>query len=881
MRLSSGSRLGPYEIVSLLGVGGMGEVYRARDTRLDRDVAVKVLSAAHSAAPGFRSRFEREARTVAALSHPHICTVHDVGHDAGTDYLVMELIEGTTLAARLDEELLPLSQALEYGIQIADALERAHRAGVVHRDLKPGNVMVTKAGVKLVDFGLAKNARPALAEIAVASTSPAEVTAAGTILGTLQYMAPEQIEGADADPRTDIFSLGTVLYEMVTGRKAFEGKTPASVIGAILRDQPPPVAAHLPHAPRTLDRVIATCLAKDPADRWQSARDLRRELQWVADELADPVASSRLAVPDRRGLRPWLAAVLVGTGLLAGIAMGWAGRSAPAPGAVARWTFPVAPIGNTARVAISQDAETIVYDGTRADGVQQVYVKRRDQLEPAPVRGTDGVTQLTLSPDGAWVLFVAGSHLLKVPLAGGAVAAVCDVPRNVLGLSWGAGDQIVFGSTEGLHHVPASGGEAILLTRVDPGAKESAHGWPVLLADGRTILFAISRAAVPEIAVTSLAGEASRTLTRGTHPRVTAAGDLLFSRGGTVWATRANADFSRLMREPVPVLESVTSLLSGYAAFDVAANGTLVYRPRRPESHQLSWVEPTGRVSAAVNERFDGIYHGPPALSPNGRRLAVSRHPTNGVDQIVIYDLERGIQTLLTGVSGTSRWPVWTPDGTRLTFASEREGSWDVFEVPANGAGEPQPLLVAPHQQVPWSWSPDGETLAYISGEVAVFDIWFLRRGGEPVALPPPTGGRGPRISASVAFSSDGKWIVYHSDESGRIEVYLRPYPGPGDPIQVSTDGGRYPTWSRDGQAILYSTADNRVMSVAVRLTSEPVLSQPTELFRLQFGNDGARPYDVAADGRLIAIQDLNTTPASIVVVEHWTQELARLLAAP
>jgi Tol biopolymer transport system component len=432
-----------------------------------------------------------------------------------------------------------------------------------------------------------------------------------------------------------------------------------------------------------------------------------------------------------------------------------------------------------------------------------------------------------------------------------------------------------------LYRVAAAGGEATLLTRVDPATKETAHGWPVLLADGRTVLFAISRAAVPEVAVTSLSGDGPRTLTRGTHPRVTAAGDLLFSRGGTVWATRANADFSRLIREPVPVLESVNSLLSGYTAFDVAANGTLVYRPRRHESHQLSWVDPTGRVSAAVNERFDGIYHGPPALSPNGRRLAVSRHPTNGVDQIVIYDLERGIQTQLTGVGGTSRWPVWTPDGTALTFASEREGSWDVFEVPATGAGEPRPLLVAPRQQVPWSWSPDGQTLAYVSGEVAVFDIWFLRRGGEPVALPPSTGGRGPRLSESVAFSPDGTWIVYHSDESGRMEVYLRPYPGPGDSIQVSTGGGRHPAWSQDRRAILYSTADNRVMSVGVQLTAEPVLSQPTEVLRLQFGNDGARPYDVAPDGRLIAIQNLNTTPDSVVVVEQWTQELERMLVAP
>ena len=877
MPLTPGSRLGPYDIDSLLGAGGMGEVYLARDSRLDRRVAIKVLPESHAADAEFRSRFEQEARTIAALNHPHICTVYDVGHHQGSDYIVMELIEGTTLAERLSKQRLSVEESVAFGIQIASALERAHRAGIVHRDLKPGNVMVTKGGVKLVDFGLAKGPAPAVVAsgLSALATTPANVTAPGRILGTLQYMAPEQVEGLEADARTDIFSFGAMFFEMLTGRKAFDAKSAAGLLGAILKDEPPPVSTLQPRAPRALNRVVATCLAKDPDDRWQSARDLRRELQWVVDGTVDGGA----VVRDRRAPRFWLvAAALAAVSVAAGIVAGLSMRPATPPPAVARWSFPTASVGNSTRIAVSRDAQAIVYESLRADGVQQLFVRRRDQLEPVAVRGTEGAVQLALSSDEAWILFVAGTQLRKVPFDGGPVTAVCDVPPNVVGLSWGPKDEIVFGSAEGLFRVPAAGGRPTQITRVDPAQKETAHGWPVLLPDAETIVFVISRATIPEIAVTTLSGETPRVLVRGTHPRVTTAGDLLFTRGSTVWATRLAPDFSRVAREPVPVVEGVSSLLSGYTAYDISASGTLVYRPRQAQTHQLSWVTRDGRTSPATSERLDGIYHGPPALSHDGRRLAISRHPTNGLDQIAIYDLQRGIQTNLTGVSGTSRWPVWTPDDSRLTFASEREGSWDLFEVSGNGAGAPEPLLVAPEDQWPWSWSADGLTLGYVGGRVGVFDIWFLPRGGKPYQLPRIAGSPVGTASPAVQFSPDGKWIAFQSDESGRMEVYIRPFSGREGVVQVSTAGGRYPIWSRDGREILYLTGTDRLMSVNVKFGVEPVLAQPEELFRIQLGNDGSRPYDVAADGRLIAIQDLNTTPASIVVVEQWTQELGRLL---
>ena len=852
----------------------MGEVYRARDTRLDRRVAIKVLPESHATDPEFRSRFEQEARTIAALNHPHICTVYDVGQHQGSDYIVMELIEGQSLAERMEKQRLSVDEALGYGIQIASALERAHRAGIVHRDLKPGNVMVTKGGVKLVDFGLAKATPAAVASgLSALSTTPANVTVPGRILGTLQYMSPEQIEGLESDARTDIFSFGSMFYEMVTGRKAFDAKTPAGLLGAILKDQPPAVRALQPLAPRALNRVVAACLAKDPDDRWQSARDLRRELQWVADGRTEDAVAAKAARPRRR----WLVGVVAGGAALAGVALGLALRPAPPPADVTRWAFATSSVGTSSRIAITRDARAVVYEALRQDGVQQLFVRRRDQLGPVPVRGTEGAMQLALSPDASWILFVAGRQLLKVPFDGGPISVICPVPRNVAGLAWGPTDEIVFGSAEGLYRVPAAGGSPAPLTRANAAENETAHGWPTILPDGRTIVFTVSRATIPEVAVTTMAGDAPRPLARGTHPRVTPGGDLLFTRGSTVWAAKLDAGAGRLLSEPVPVVEGVNSLLSGYTAFDLAANGTLVYRPRLSESHQLSWVSRDGRITPATTERFDGIYHGPPALSPDGRHLAVARHPTNGVDQIAIFDLQRGISTALTGVSGTSRWPVWTPDGRRLTFASEREGSWDLFEVPASGAGAPEPLLVAPDDQWPWSWSPDGQTLGYVGGRVGVFDIWFLPRGGKPFQLPVVAGSPVGSASPAVQFSPDGAWVAYQSDESGRMEVYVRPFRG-GPSVQVSTNGGRYPIWSRNGREILYLNGIDRIMSVSVRTAAEPALGPPVELFRIRLGNDGSRPYDVASDGRLLAIQDLNTTPDSIVVVEHWTDELGRLL---
>jgi serine/threonine-protein kinase len=883
MPIEAGMRLGPYEILDTLGVGGMGEVYRARDTRLGRMVALKVLADAVSANPDFRSRFEREARAVAALNHPHICTIHDVGRHDGVDFLVMELVEGQTLSRRLEHGPLPLDQALRYAAEIADALDKAHRAGIVHRDLKPDNIMVTKTGVKLLDFGLAKSYVPGLTGtgVSVLPTVQTNLTMQGTILGTLQYMAPEQIEGGEADVRTDIFAFGAVLYEMVTGRKAFAGRSAASLMGAILRDDPPPVASLQPLAPAGLDRVVKTCLAKDPDDRWQSARDLLRELQWLSGAPADSVTgyAARPATVTTAGrpaghtrsARPWMLGV---TGLALGVLAGaaavfWLDSSrTPTAAPVARWSFATGAFDDSSSdLHISRDGRLVVFAAAGADGVRRLHTRLLRQLEPVTIRGTDGAMWAALSPDGRWVAFSDDVQIRRVSIDGGAPLTVCDVPGGALGLAWAPGDVIVFGTEQGLRRVPVSGGTPEAVTEVNTADQEVAHGWPDVLPDGETVVFAIGRGAALTLALVPLAGAAPRLLVDGTSPRVVPGGRLIFLRGTTVWGAQLDSANARLVSEPAPLLDGVGSLLVGYGAFDVSEAGTLVYRPRVSGRHQLAWIGADGRSSQAVDETFEGVYHGPPALSPDGTRVALTRHLVGGEDEIGIYDLERGGRTPLGGLSGaTSRFPVWTRDGALLTFASQRDGSWDIFEVPAGG-GEPRVLLSEPDSQAPLDWLPGGRLLAYHVSR-GISEVAFLSRDGG-VNVPPAI-----LRGSSAMFSPDGKWLLYQRAQSGRADVFLQPLPGPGAPTQVSTAGGRSPTWSPDGRWIYFVTGDNRIVRVSVRFTPDPVLGTTEEVARVRLTADGSRSYALAPDGRLLVIQDLNETPPSVVVVENWAQEL-------
>ncbi len=620
MTLAAGSRLGPYEILSPVGAGGMGEVYRARDTRLERTVAIKVLPAHLSQSEELRQRFEREAKTISQLSHPHICALYDVGQavleedrrqalGAGRQisYIVMEYLEGETLTDRLVKGPLPTDQVLRYGIEMADALDKAHRQGIVHRDLKPGNVMLTKSGVKLLDFGLAKAfERPLDAagrEQAAAAQHPLakrnltalstvmggpNLTQEGTILGTFQYMAPEQLEGKETDARTDIFAFGAVLYEMATGKKAFEGKSQASLIAAILTADPAPVSAIQPMTPPALDRVVKTCLAKDPEDRWQSAHDIGSELTWIAQ--GGSQAALAAARPGARRKPVWIfTAALLTAAAFAGF-LGWklgTGRMPPRP--IIRFSLPLtSPLAVQEpwwrpAIALSPDGRSLVYAAQRA-GDTQLYLRRLDQPESTPLPGTEGGSGPFFSPDGQWVGFFAGLKLLKVPIAGGAPVTVCEAASG-RGASWGSDDTIVFAGSfyGGLSRVPASGGTPRPLAVLDPKKGERSHRWPEILPGGKAVLFAVgvggswdeARIVVQPVDT----GDRRILVEGGSQPRYVPAGYIVYGRGGSLLAVPFDRQRLKVTGSPFQVVERVATEESGAVEFTFSADGSLVYLP--------------------------------------------------------------------------------------------------------------------------------------------------------------------------------------------------------------------------------------------------------------------------------------------------------------
>jgi serine/threonine protein kinase len=553
MALPAGTRLGPYEVVAALGAGGMGEVYKARDTRLDRTVAVKILPSALAADPQFRERFDREARAISQLSHPHICTLHDVGDHDGTAYLVLELIDGEPLAARLEKGALPIDQALKIGVEIASALDTAHRAGIVHRDLKPANVMLTKIGAKLLDFGLAKTTGAVVATSGLSmapTTPPATMTAAGTILGTFQYMAPEQIEGLEADARTDIFAFGCVLYEMLTGKKAFEGKTRASLLGAILKDEPPPVSQLQLLSSAALDRLVATCLAKEPDDRWQSARDVMRELQWIAANPATTATATASPLPQKITRRRWVAAIAaaaVVVSMASDAVVRLATRPQPVPRPVIRLrattpaTAPLWTRDPAADVAISIDGSRLAYFAGEAQS--QLYVRWLDHDDAVPIAGVTNARGPFFSPDGEWIGFFQGADLKKVSVRGGPSVTIChDCVGGNRGATWGEDDTIVLsaaGGTQSLRRVPAAGGDAVPLGPANAQTDgQSGQLWPEFLPGDRGILFTTGLGPVGEnstIAVHDLKTGADRVLIRGgSHPRYVSTGHLVYAVAGTL-----------------------------------------------------------------------------------------------------------------------------------------------------------------------------------------------------------------------------------------------------------------------------------------------------------------------------------------------------------
>ena len=923
MPLSPGTALGPYEVTAQIGAGGMGEVYKARDQRLDRTVAIKVLPAHVADDPDLRQRFEREAKAVAALSHPHICPIFDIGQQDGVDYLVMEYLEGETLAQRLSRGALPPAEVLRYATELADALDKAHRQGIVHRDLKPGNLILTKAGSKLLDFGLAKlkepGARPNLSGLSALPTQEMPLTETGTILGTFQYMAPEQLEGKDADARTDIFAFGAVVYEMATGRKAFEGKSQASLIGAILERDPPPISTLQPMSPPALDRLVKRCLAKDPDDRWQTASDLLEALRWTAEGgslvgIAAPALAGR-----RTRERLWGAAGLLAGAVVAGVAVWLAIASGPpAPASRSRFVIDVGPAqpipvtGVRTMPALSQDGSRLVYVANLG-GTTQLYMRQMDLIEAQPLPGTVTAYEPFFSPDGEWVAFFqpGARELRKVSVRGGQPLTLCAAYPPTGG-TWLADGTIIFTSQSAdsaaagsvLFQVPDAGGTPQQLTTLDAENGELYHRWPHILPGDQVVLFTVgtsleSSDASRIVALSLETGEQHTIIEGGYNARYVPTGHVVFARQGTLWA--AAFDLGRLEKTgpEVVVLQGVeVSPSVGSVPFAYSRDGLLVYMPGSAmglagvATRSLVWVNQRGEKELLPLPERSYEY---PRVSPDGNRLAVSSLDERRVEyDIWVYDVRSGAGLRLTH-EGNNRLPIWTPDGRHVVFSSTLDapvpdnfagGTWwgNLFRVPADGSGDVERLTTSDHSQGLTSVSADGTTLAY-SNIVEAGQQWEVWAASTEAGAEPQPLVSGPFRQGTATFSPDGRWLAYRSDETGEFEIYVQPYPGPGPKTPVSIGGGSAPIWSHDGRELFYRNG-RQVMAVEIQAAAALSAGAPQRLFEGDYlvGGTGGRRYDVAPDGRFLMIEraavrqaEGESTSAQFVAVLNWFEELKQL----
>ncbi len=878
MTLAAGSKLGPYEILSQLGAGGMGEVYKARDTRLEREVAVKILRPGESSSEEMRLRFEREAKAISQLSHPHICALYDVGSHEGTEYLVMEYLEGETLASRIAKGPLALDQLLPIGIQTADALDRAHRHGIAHRDLKPGNVMLTKSGVKLLDFGLAKTLAPQAAPAGLTSlptmASPKHLTQQGTILGTFQYMAPEQLEGGEADARSDIFALGAVLYEMATGKKAFDGKSQASLIGSILKDNPPAASSLAPMTPPALDRVIATCLSKDPENRFQTAHDVKLQLQWIGE--GGSQAGLPAPVAARRKSREKLAWSLAAAATVAALvfAVGFV-RRAPAPLRTVRFEIAM-PEGVTAIDAprISPDGRTLAFNATDATGKSRIWIRALNSLNAHPLEGTEGTTRPFWSPDSRHLGFFAEGKLKKIDVAGGPAQKICDAPTGSDG-SWSRDGVILFDGNpnDPILRVAAAGGTPTIAVKPDAARKEGTVAWPEFLPDGRHFLYMATGEKAEDNAYrigTLDSAESKAVAPAQTLVTYAPPGYLLFVRDKTLVAQRFDAKASRTTGEPVPLAEHIGTDAVGLARFSVSQDGVLVYRTGE-SGDRLVWVDRSGREAETIGD--PGEHHNP-SLSPGGDRLAYDlADPRTGKTDIWIRDLKRGVSSRLTFGPGDSFCPLWSPDGRTVTYTRGQ----DLVEKPVDGRGEEKLLFKSDGLNIACDWSHDGRTLIFMGrSKDTGWDIWMLPLAGEKKPVPFL---RTPFMEIIPVVSPDGRYVAYQSNESGRSEVYVQSFPGPGGKWQVSAAGGAEPRWRADGHELLYRAPDQKIMAVEVRTGDSFTAGVPQPLFQGRFDLGVARSrYLPTADGkRFLAVAPLgreSMTPTTVVL--NWFSELGR-----
>ncbi len=868
-----------------LGAGGMGEVYRARDTRLDRDVAVKVLPAHLTRSPEFKQRFEREARSISQLTHPNICTLHDIGQHDGTDFLVMELLEGETLAQRLTKGPLPLDQVLRHGVEIASALDAAHRKGVVHRDLKPGNVMLTKTGAKLLDFGLAKSSGIIESDPSAVTVSQ-PLTTKGTLLGTFQYMAPEQLEGIEADARTDIFAFGAVLYEMATGKRAFEGHSRASLIASIMSAQPRPISELQPLTPPALDRLIRKCMAKDPDARWQSAADIADELRWISEGGSSASGTATGAVQGAR--RQYRRGVLSGALLVAvlGAALVWSMREPPkaVPPLHLSVSLPGpdvvdAGLENLA-IALSPDGQSLAYCA-RGGGIN-LYLRRLDQRDSTKLPGTEGAYDPFFSPNGEWIGFFAGTKLRKVSVRGGVSIPLADSIESRSG-TWVNNETIVFAPTFGtpLMRLPASGVTPQPFTTLNAEKRERSHRWPEILPGGEWVLFTVGTVDSPggyddaTIEAASLKTGERRVLVHGARmARYAPPGYLLFARNEVLFAVPMNTADPKIIGTPVPVLDGVGGEeTSGASHFSVSLDGTLAYVPGVSASlDELVWVDRNGKIEpvGAPLRLYDHV-----RISPDGSQMLLSLGPSRGAGDIWRYDAIRGTLTRLS-FDQKSACPCWTPDQSQVVYRTEA-GSYQILAQPLDGSSPPRVIHKDTEPIMVSGITPDGSTVLFQKYGSGSSDVLVVPLDGSKPAAPL---WEEPNAQYAGTVSPNGRWLAYVSGESGVDEVYIRPASGHGGKWHVSLEGGIVPVWSPDGKELFFVRGDS-MMAVAIEASETQITSgAPKKLFDFPPGRRSerdTRSFDIAPDGmRFVLIR--SATPGlgrrHINVVLNWSEEL-------
>jgi Tol biopolymer transport system component len=873
MALASGARLGPYEILSAIGAGGMGEVYRGRDTKLNRDVALKILPDTFTHDPDRLARFRREAQVLAALNHPHIAAIYGLDEASGQQFLVLELVDGESLDRRIARGSIPLDEALSLAKQIAEALEAAHEKGIIHRDLKPANIALTKDGqVKVLDFGLAKANEAASGAVfdlthSPTLTSPAMMTGVGMILGTAAYMSPEQAKGRVADKRSDIWAFGCVLFEMLTGRRAFEGEDVAEILGTVLKIEPD--WTRLPaDVPPPVRRLLRLCLEKNAKNRRSDVSDVRIDIEQAMREperAAVPTAASR-----RSTRMAWIVAAVMAAAF-ASIAVLYF-REAPLadqPEMRLEITTPATPA--PLDFALSPDGRSIVFVAS-GDGAPRLWLRRLDQADAQPLAGTDEATFPFWSADNRAIGYFASGKLKRIDIAGGPPRVLTDAAPG-RGGAWNARDTILFAATGGgpVFRIPASGGEAVPVTRLAPG--QTSHRFPRFLADGRHFIFYV-QSGITDIQGIYLAsldgGEPKRLAAADTAGEILGPDRIVFISQGSLVTRRFDLKRGESVGGPETLADHVGSSAFYHGGVSVAGDGLIGYRASGAERTQLTWHDRTGKVVGTASQP-DGQGLLAPELSPDGRRVAADRTVLGNRD-VWLIDLARGGPTRLTFGPSVEGFPIWAPDGTHLAFESNRKGPYGLYIRPSGPVGTEEAIAESPNNRWPLDWSKDGRFLLYHEDDPKTgTDIWALPMTGTnrtPVVV-----ANTPSSEVTGQFSPDGRWVAYDTNESGQFQIVVQPFPNPGGRSQISTGGGTSPRWRADGQELYFVAPDGKLMAAVIHASASSFEAEtPVPLFQTRMNNIGSKQqYAVAPDGRFLINQimdDASATPITLIL--NW-----------